>query len=139
MSFKLKEKVYVTYVRSAIVYGSEMWAMMAEQSGRLEHMEMRMVRWMCGASLRDRVRIESVSDTVKPKRLRWLGHVLQKNDDDWLKKIMSFEVEDKRGQRRPMEPGGGKEHERVWVEKGRCKGRGEVEEVAVQSRRPTSA
>ena len=88
-------------MRSTIVYGSEMWAMMTEQSGRLEHVEMRMVRWMCGASLRDRVWIESGSDTVKPKRLRWLGHVLQKNDDDWVKKITSFEVEDKRGQRRP--------------------------------------
>ena len=30
-----------------------------------------------------------------------------------------------------MEPGGGKEHERVLVEKGRCEGEGEVEEAAV--------
>ena len=45
--------------------------------------------------------IESVSDVVKQNRLRWLGLVLQKNDDDWLKKIMSFEVEGKRGLRRP--------------------------------------
>ena len=41
--------------------------------------------------------IESVSDAVKRNRLRWLGHVLRKDDDDWVKKIMSFEVEGKRG------------------------------------------
>ena len=73
-------------------------------------MEMRTVRWMCGISLRDRVPsaelrermgIESVSDAVKRNRLRWLGHVLRKDDDDWVKKIMSFEVEGKRGRGRP--------------------------------------
>ena len=62
-----------------MVYGSEMWAMMAEQNGRLECMEMRILRWMCGVLLRDRVPraelrermgIESVSDAVKRNRLR---------------------------------------------------------------------
>ena len=61
---------------------------------------------MCGVSLTDRVPsaelrermgIESVSDTMKWNRLRWLGLVLWKDDDDWVKKIMSFEVEGKRG------------------------------------------
>ena len=89
-----------------MIYGSEMWAMRVEQSGRLELIEMRMVRWMCSVSLRDRVlsaewrermKIESVSDAMKWNRLRWLGHVLRKDDDDWVKKIMSFEVEGKRG------------------------------------------
>ena len=76
--------------------------MTTEQTGRLERTEMGMVRWMCGVSLRDRLPsaelrermgIESVSDAVKRNSLRWLGHVLRKNDDDWVKKIMSFEVE----------------------------------------------
>ena len=62
-----------------MVCGSETWAMTAEQSGRLECTEMRMVRWMCGISLRDRVLsaelrerigIESVSDAMKWNRLR---------------------------------------------------------------------
>ena len=54
VSFKLNGKLCMC-VRSAVVYGSETWAMMAEQRGRLEHMEMRMVRWMRGVLLRDRV------------------------------------------------------------------------------------
>ena len=110
MSLKLNGKLYVTCVRSAMICGSETWAMTAEQSGRLEHTEMRVVRWMCGVSPRDgvlsaepreRMGIESVSDDVKRNRLRWLGHVLRKDDDDWVKKIMSFEVEGKRGRGRP--------------------------------------
>ena len=38
-----------------------------------------------------------VSNVVKRNRLRWLGHVLQKDDThthgDWVKKSMSYEVE----------------------------------------------
>ena len=45
--------------------------------------------------------IKSMSDAMKQNRLRWLGHVLWKDDDDWVKKIMSFEVEGKRGWGRP--------------------------------------
>ena len=94
-----------------MVYVSETWAMTVEQSWRLERTEMRMVRWMCGVSLRDRVLsaelrermgIESVSDAAKRNRLRWLGHDLRKDDDDRVKKTMSFEVEGKRGRERPM-------------------------------------
>ena len=51
--------------------------------------------------------------------------MLQKDDDHWVKKIMLFEVEGKRGQGKAkddLEPGGGKGHERVRVEKGRCEG-----------------
>ena len=61
----------------------------------LERTEMRMVRWMCSAEMRERTGIELVSDAVKWIRLTWLGHVLQK-DDNKVKNIMSFEVEDKR-------------------------------------------
>ena len=84
---KLKGKLYMTSVRSAMVHESKMWATTAEQSGRLECTEMRMVRWMCGvllregapsAALRNRMGIESVSDAMKRNRLRWLGHVLWK-------------------------------------------------------------
>ena len=45
----------MTCVRSAMVYGSKMWAMMVEQSRGLERTEMRMVRWICGVFLRNRV------------------------------------------------------------------------------------
>ena len=33
--------------------------------------------------------IEMVTDVVKRNWLRWLGHVLRKDDGDWVKKSMS--------------------------------------------------
>ena len=51
---------------------------------------------MPSAELRERMGIESVSDAMKQNRLRWLGHVLQKDDDDWVKRIVLFEMEGKR-------------------------------------------
>ena len=84
-----------------MVYGSETWAMDVEKSARLERTEMRMAQWLCGVSLRDRVPrvelrermgIKLVSDIVKQNRLRWLGHVLRKDDGDWVKKSMSYKV-----------------------------------------------
>ena len=41
--------------------------------------------------------IELVSNVVKRNRLRWLGHVVWKDDGDWVKKSMSYEVEVVRG------------------------------------------
>ena len=44
------------------------------------------------AEIRERMRIELVSDVVKRNQLRWLGHGLRKDDGDWVKKSMSYEV-----------------------------------------------
>jgi len=34
-------------------------------------------------------------------RLQWYGHVLQKEDDDWMKKCMEYEVEGPRPRGKP--------------------------------------
>jgi hypothetical protein len=56
---------------------------------------MRMIRWMYGISLRDRVPseelrvwvgVEAISDVCMRNRLRWFGHVERKEDDDWVKR-----------------------------------------------------
>ena len=56
---------------------------------------------MPSEELRERMGIESVSGVVKRSRLRWLGHVLRKDEDDWVRKCMSLEVEGARGRGRP--------------------------------------
>lgn len=100
MPIKLKGKVYVACVRSMMVYGSETWPVKVEDVKRLERAEMRMVRWMSGVSLRERVKkedlrgmlgIENVSDVMTRGRLQWLGHVSRKGDDDGVKKCMEVE------------------------------------------------
>jgi len=57
---------------------------------------MRMVRWMCGMKLQDRIPSKGCQDDnfgLQRNRLRWYGHVLRKEDNDWVKKCMEYEVE----------------------------------------------
>ena len=110
VTLKLKGKIYAACVRSAMVYGSETWAMTNEEQLCLERTERRMLRWMCGLSLKDRVSseeirermgVDSVLDVVRRGRLRWLGHVLRKDENDWVKKCIDMDVHGRRGRGRP--------------------------------------
>jgi len=69
-----------------------------------------MVRWMCNVKVKDRVpskelrerlRIDDIILILQQNRLRWYGHVLQKEDTDWVKKCMEYEVEGSRPRGRP--------------------------------------
>ena len=37
--------------------------------------------------------IEKISDVMRCNRLRWMGHVLRKEGNDWVKKSMEMTVE----------------------------------------------
>jgi len=56
-----------------MLHTSETWPVRKENEVSLQQAEMRMVRCMCGIKLQD-------------------GHVLQKEDTDWVKKCMEYEV-----------------------------------------------
>ena len=71
---------------------------------------MRMVRWMCGVKLQDRVPskelrgrlgLDDIISVLQRNRLRWYGHELRKEDNDWVKKYMEYEVEGARPRGRP--------------------------------------
>jgi len=38
--------------------------------------------------LRERLGIDDIALVLQQNRLRWYGHVLRKEDDDWVKKFM---------------------------------------------------
>ena len=63
---------------------------------------MRMVRWMSGVKLKDRLPSKElrerlgIDDIALVLQQRWYGHLLRK-DDDWVKKCMKFRVQDQRG------------------------------------------
>ena len=59
---------------------------------------------MCGISMKDRktneelrklMEVEHITTVIRSGRLRWYGHVMRKNDEDWVKKCM--ELEDQEG------------------------------------------
>jgi len=60
---------------------------------------MTMVRLMCGIKLltskelRERLGIDDKALVLQLNRLRWYGHVLRKDGDDWVKKCIDYEVE----------------------------------------------
>jgi len=43
--------------------------------------------------LRKRLGKDDIILLLQRNRLRWYGHVLQKEDTDWVKKCMEYEVE----------------------------------------------
>ena len=82
---KLKSKLYKTVVRSAMVYGSECWALRKQEEQRLHTTEMKMLRWSQGKTRKDRIKNETIRGNAKvtpinsvltQKRLSWYGHVM---------------------------------------------------------------
>jgi len=43
--------------------------------------------------LRGRLGLDDIISVLQRNRLRWYGHVLRKEDSDWVKKCMEYEVE----------------------------------------------
>ena len=88
---------------------SDAWPMKVEHELKLNGTEMSMIRWMCGvklnekkkSELRELLELEPVSLMIKKSRLRWFGHVEQKDDNDWVKCCMTWEVEGIRQRGRP--------------------------------------
>ena len=53
-SYHIKGNLYRACVWSVLTYGTETWAMKADNLHSLERAERIMVRWMCGVSMKDR-------------------------------------------------------------------------------------
>jgi len=51
--------------------------------------------------LRGRLGLDDIISVLQRKSLRWYGHVLRKEDNDWVKKCMEYEVEGARPKGRP--------------------------------------
>jgi len=71
---------------------------------------MRMVRQMCdvkvkdkvpGKELTERLGIDDIILVLQQNRLQWCGRVLRKEDTDWVKKCIEYEVESSRPRSRP--------------------------------------
>ena len=81
---KLKGKFYRTAARPALLYGTECWAVRKEHVNKICVVEMRMLRWMCGKTKKDKIRnellhkdlgITPIDRKMRENRLRWFGQV----------------------------------------------------------------
>ena len=103
-------RLYRSCVRSSMLHGSETWPDRKENEVALQRAEMTMVRWMCSVKVKDRVpskelrerlEIDDIILILQHNRLQLYEHVLQKEDTDWVKKCMEYEVEGSRPRGRP--------------------------------------
>jgi len=84
-----------------MLHGSETWPVRKENVVALQRAEMRMVRWVCGVKLKDRLPskelrerlgVDDIALILQQNRLRCYEHVLRKDDDDWVKKCISMKL-----------------------------------------------
>ena len=113
MPVKLKGKVYRTVVRPAMLYGAETWATTKRQESRIEVNEMRMLRWMCGVTRKDKIRNEHIRGTTKvvqasrkitERRLKWYGHVMRMEEDHVVRRVMTKAIPGERKSHPPPPP-----------------------------------
>ena len=108
---RLKGAVYKSYVKPAILYGSEAWCLKENEMGIVRRTERSMVTAMCGLQLKDRKRStnlmfmldlkETMDQLDMANRVYRYGHLLRRGDGHILRKVLDFEVE---GQRKKVMP-----------------------------------
>ena len=90
ISLRVRSTLYKSYVRNALTYGAECWALKMEDERRLKTTEMRMLRMICGKTLKNKmnnVKIREMTGVVRleeflrKKRLQWLGHVKRMDEE----------------------------------------------------------
>ena len=111
LSRQAKVKMYEGIVVPSMIYGSETWNMSASDRTRLEVVEMKSLRDICGLTRLDRVRNVDIRtrcelgvsiETKGGKNiLRWFGHVERMSDERLLKKVYKSTIDGDRGRGRP--------------------------------------
>ena len=101
MSLKLKKRMYKSCVRNALCYGAECWALKKDER-KFQTTEMRMLRMMCGRTLRESISnqttcdmtgVEKIEEFISEHRLQWFGHVEKMDDKRTPVKIKIFVVD----------------------------------------------
>ncbi|KAK6740367.1 hypothetical protein RB195_008685 [Necator americanus] len=107
---RLNSKIYRTVVRPVALYGCECWPTTKALEKVLRAMEMRMLRWTIGATLKEKVSNDTVrsifgvvpiTEKMKDARLRWFGHVLRREEDSVAKTALKLDVSGVRPRGRP--------------------------------------
>jgi len=65
ISLRIKEALYKCYVRSVLTYGAECWPLRVEDERKLITTEMRMLRMLCGKTLKDKISNEKIHEMME--------------------------------------------------------------------------
>ena len=104
---RVKEKVYSSVVRPAMVYSLETVVVTKKQVEEMEVAEMKMLRFAVGVTRKDKIRNKYIRSIVKVERLgmkmrdgrlRWYGHVMRRDQEYVGRKMMEMELPGKKKQ-----------------------------------------
>jgi hypothetical protein len=111
LSNEAKLAVHNGVLVPTLMYGSEAWSWKNKDESRLNAVEMRSLRRMCGKTMYDRctnaeIRAEckaevSIIDKIKKGLLRWFGHVERMNGERTTKRIYDASMPGYRSRGRP--------------------------------------
>ena len=106
---KLKGRLYKVMVRPALLYGMETVEVTNTQEKRMEVAEMKMLRFSTGKTRKDRIRNEEVrsrtgvvelGQKLRETRLRWLGHIIRREESYVGRRMRNLVVGRRRKRRR---------------------------------------
>ena len=102
LQMNVKRKLYEGIVVPTALYGAETWNVGTTEKKRLNVLEMRCLRSMCGVTRRDRIRNEEIRRRTGVLRelagradqslLRWFGHVERMQDGKLVKRLVRSDV-----------------------------------------------
>ena len=111
LGMRAKRGLYESVIVPTALYAAETWGMKTADKQRLDVLEMRCLRSMCGVTRWDRLRNEEVrrrtgvllelSNRAEQKGLRWFGHVERMDEGRMVKRISGSGVRGGRPRGRP--------------------------------------
>ena len=111
MPVGLKGKVYRMVIGLAVLHRSECWPIKKTRVQRLMVIEMRMIGWMygctimdriCNGEIRDLVKVALTEDKMREIRFRWFCHMKRRSMDALIRKYERINIpKSKRGRGRP--------------------------------------
>ena len=117
LSINVKRMMYERIVVPTVLYGAETWSLNVREKKRLNVMEMKCLRNICGVTIRDRIRNEEIRRRVGVESdlvgrvgrcvLRWFGHIERMDEGRVAKRVYESGVDGRRGRGRPN---------RVWMD-----------------------
>ena len=122
ISLKVRGTLYKSNVRSALTYGAECWTLKVEDERRLKTTEMRILRMICGKTVKDKMNnekiremtgVERLEEFLREQRLRWLGHLERMDEERGPVKALHLEVDGTKKENRKRD---GKKYRNVtWL------------------------
>ena len=100
----------MTIIRPVLLYGAECWTVSKKEEHILEKTEMRMLRRIKGATLRDKVNsvdiskelgVTGIQEKVREMRIRWYGHMQRMEENNEVRAVVDMRVPGKRPRGRP--------------------------------------